>query len=132
MGLDLPQFRLGIVQLIGSARAPLGESAHPLQAAAGIFSAGLESFGRCAGLIDIFRPCSSIQFREALPKPFQFSRGSLPLDFQQSTQEFGDRLACLDMLPLDDRQLHQPPIDRAPHIADSGRVHRADKRLASR
>lgn len=96
------------------------------------YSARASNPSAAAGLVDVFRPGAGVQFRENLTQPLQLSCGPLPLDLQQATQQFGNRLPGLDVFPRNHGQLHKAAIDRTADVAHAGGVDRADKRLPCR
>jgi hypothetical protein len=118
------------VQFVGGAGSAFGESLESFEPTAGIFRTGLEPFCGSAGLLDVFRPGAGSEFREQLPQPLQFGRGSLPLDFQQAAQQFSDWLFSLHVLPDEHRKAYHATIHRAADVADADRVDGAHERLS--
>ena len=129
LGLDRLEFRLGVLQLVLRARAAGGEAVEPSQPALGIGEPGLKASDRSPSLFDLFLSRTSDEFGQNLPPPVELRNSPLPLDFQQPPQEPCDRLSFRHMLPVDDREIDQPPVNGAPNVAGSRRNDRAHEGL---
>ena len=130
LGFDCPQFRLSIVQLIGRARAPLGEPAQPSESIFRVGKPGLEAGDGRAGLLDFFRPGAGLEFAEHLAAAVEFGGGASPFDLQQAPQKLGDRLVFGHVLAINDRKFGQATVNGTADIARSGWQHGAHERLA--
>jgi hypothetical protein len=130
LGFDCPQLRLSIVQLIGRARAPLGEPAQPSESIFRVGKPGLEAGDCGASLLDFLRPRAGLKFAEHLAAAVEFGGGASPFDLQQAPQKLGDRLVFGHVLAINDRKFGQATVNGTADIARSGWQHGAHERLA--